>query len=81
MVVVNLSTQRLDKIYATDVLLSPEESHTEKGAKVICNQIHTISKKFIIEYKYSLTKETMDVIDERLALGIGFVKLEDLENT
>lgn len=67
------------RLYPTDVVLSPEESATRYGAKVICNQIHTVAKSMIIDFKYRLSPEMMREIDERLLLGVGIIKIEDLE--
>jgi len=67
------------RLYPTDVVLSPEESGTRYGAKVICNQIHTVAKSMIIDFKYRLSPGTMREIDERLLLGVGIIKIEDLE--
>ena len=68
------------KLYPTDVILTPEESGTKFGAKVLCNQIHTIDKPMIIDFKYRLSPATMREIDERLLLGVGIIKIEDLES-
>jgi mRNA-degrading endonuclease toxin of MazEF toxin-antitoxin module len=65
------------KLYPTDVLLSPEESKTKYGAKVLCNQIHTIDKKQILDIKYHFSLPTMREIDKKLLLGIGLIKIED----
>ena len=65
------------KLYPTDVLLSPEESKTKYGAKVLCNQIHTIDKRQILDIKYRLSLPTMREIDKKLLLGIGLIKIED----
>lgn len=67
------------RLYPTDVVLNPEESGTRYGAKVICNQIHTVAKSMIIDFKYHLSPVTMREIDERLLFGVGIVKIEDLE--
>lgn len=67
------------RLYPTDVVLSPQESGTRYGAKVICNQIHTVAKSMIIDFGYRLSAETMREIDESLLLGVGIIKIEDLE--
>jgi len=67
------------RLYPTDVVLNPAESGTKYGAKVICNQIHTVTKTMIVDFKYHLSPETMREIDERLLLGVGIVRIEDLE--
>lgn len=66
------------RLYPTDVLLSPRESQTQYGAKVICNQIHTVHKSRILAHKYTLSAETMHKIDGRLLMGIGLVKWEEI---
>lgn len=68
----------LTRLYPTDVLLTPRESQTKYGAKVICNQIHTVHKSRILDHKYALSAETMHKIDGRLLMGIGLIKWEDV---
>ena len=77
LIITTLKTPAQPKLYPTDILLSPEESKTVFGARVICNQIHTINKKQILELKYHLSPTTMREIDKRLLLGIGLIKIED----
>lgn len=77
-IITTLKSSKSPKLYPTDLLLAPKESKTKFGAKVICNQIHTLHKSLIIDYKYHLSSETMRKIDERLLLGIGIIKIEDL---
>jgi mRNA-degrading endonuclease toxin of MazEF toxin-antitoxin module len=67
------------KDYPWQVILSPEESQTEHGAIIICNQIHTIPKENIRGHKYTLSDATMEEVNEKLMLGIGVAKIEDLE--
>ncbi|MCI0698732.1 type II toxin-antitoxin system PemK/MazF family toxin [candidate division KSB1 bacterium] len=66
-------------LYPTDVLLTPQESKTQYGAKVICNQIHTIDKSQIIDFKYNLSLATMQEINKKPLLGIGIIKIEDFQ--
>jgi len=66
------------RLYPTDVLLTPQESQTDYGAKVICNQIHTVHKSRILAHKYTLSAETMHKIDGRLLMGIGLVEWEEI---
>jgi mRNA-degrading endonuclease toxin of MazEF toxin-antitoxin module len=65
--------------YPWQVILSPEESQTEHGTIIICNQIHTIPKENIRGHKYTLSDATMEEVNEKLMLGIGVAKIEDLE--
>lgn len=67
------------KAYPTHVFLTPEESHTQFGAKVICEWIHTIPKADVIDYAYSLTEATMREIEERLLIALCMEKYEGVE--
>ncbi|HZK56579.1 MAG TPA: type II toxin-antitoxin system PemK/MazF family toxin [Desulfosporosinus sp.] len=80
-VCVNITTKKLSTLYPSDVLIDPNECQNTEGAKVICNQIHTISKERILDYQYSLSSSTMLDINDALMLGIGIVKIEDMETT
>lgn len=77
-VAVNITTDRLDEIYPDNVVLTPEESHTATGAKVLCNQIHTLFKTQIKRAAYRLSETKMQEINDKLLIGVGIVKLEDL---
>ncbi len=72
-----LTTRRLEKHHPADVRISKEENATNRDAKAICSQIHTIPKRNIIELKYVLSQSTMDEIDQKLLFGIGLVPLEN----
>lgn len=65
--------------YPTHVFLTPEESQTQFGAKVICEWIHTIAKDNVIDYAYSLTEATMRDIDDRLIIALCMEKYEEVE--
>ncbi len=64
-------------LYPTDVILSPQETKTPCGAKALCNQIHTIDKLQIIDFKYKLSPATRLEINKRLLIGIGLIKGDD----
>lgn len=78
-ILTSIKKDKKPKSYPWQVILSPEESKTEEGAVIICNQIHTIPKDRVIEYKYFLSDATMREVDQKLMLGVGIVKIEDLE--
>lgn len=65
-IITTLKSTSPPKLYPTDVLLTPQESQTKYGAKVLCNQIHTINKQQKIDLKYELSAATMREIDKRL---------------
>jgi len=78
-VITTIKEKKEIKDYPWQVILSPQESRTEHGAIIICNQIHTIPKDNIIEHKYTLSDATMKEVNAKLMLGIGIAKIEDLE--
>lgn len=75
-----LTTQRLQLIFPTDVLVTEQECGRVGGVKIMCNQIHTIPKKDIISYEYKLSDVTMEAVGEKSLLGVGIVKIEELES-
>jgi mRNA-degrading endonuclease toxin of MazEF toxin-antitoxin module len=79
LILTSIKKDKKPKLYPWQVILSPEESRTENGAIIICNQIHTIPKDRVLEYRYSLSDATMREVDQKVMLGIGKVKIEDLE--
>lgn len=68
-----LTTKNLDKRYAWDVLLSPEESHSAAGVRVVLSELHTIMKEWVIEHAYDLRPETMKEVDKALLVSLGIV--------
>ena len=77
-----LTTLKPDKPrrkYPWEVLVSPNESRTQHGVAIICNQIHTIPKDWIIDYAYDLSVATMEEVDQKVLFGVGLVKIEELE--
>lgn len=74
-----LTTQRADCLYPWEVFVSEEECGFPGGVKVKCHQIHTIPKEDILDFAYKLSDVTMEEIDQKLLLGVGIVKLEELE--
>ena len=68
------------KRYPTHVFLTPQESHTPFGAKVICEWIHTIPKDSVIKYAYMLTEATMREIEDRLLIALGMERYEAIES-
>jgi mRNA-degrading endonuclease toxin of MazEF toxin-antitoxin module len=77
--ITSLKEHERRKKYPTDVFLTPEESHTEFGAKVICAWIHTIPKSSVTDYAYSLTEATMREIEDRLIIALCMERYEEIE--
>ncbi|MDQ2912265.1 MAG: type II toxin-antitoxin system PemK/MazF family toxin [Chloroflexota bacterium] len=71
-----VTTKNLESKYPWDVLLSPAESHSATGARVVLSELHTIMKEWVIEHKYDLTPETMRAVDKALLVSLGLVDLK-----
>lgn len=74
-----LTTQRVERLYPWDVFVSEEECGHPGGVRVMCDHIHTIPKDDILDLAYKLSDVTMEEIDQKLLLGVGIVKVEELE--
>ena len=70
-----LTTKNLESNYPWDVLLSPEESKSPSGVRVILSELHVVMKEWVIEHAYDLRPETMRAVDKALliALGLGSI--------
>lgn len=79
-VAVNITTKNLERVYDWDVFLSSEECGRPGGAKVMCNQIHTYLKTEIKAAPYSLSQIRIEELNEKLSLGVGIIKTEDLKS-
>ncbi len=80
-VAVNITTRNLERVYDDwNIFLSPEESGTPDGAKVICSQIYTHIKAQIKAAPYRLSQARMEELDKKLLLGVGIIKAEDLRS-
>lgn len=74
-----ITTKKLKNIYPWEVYLSPQECQSSEGAKVQCNKIYTIPKDWIEKNVYTLSDATMQEINQKLLLGVGLAKYEDME--
>jgi mRNA-degrading endonuclease toxin of MazEF toxin-antitoxin module len=71
--VVLLTTTPMKRSYMTDVVVPRSESGSAEDVRAICGQVHTIPADRLVKYRYALSAETMQKIDEALAYGIGLV--------
>ena len=67
------------RVPAWKVFVSPTESHTDYGVFVDCGLIFTFPMADVLDYQYTLQPDTMRKVDEALAYGVGFLKVEDLK--
>lgn len=59
------------------MLVPPDEHEAEADVWATRTEVWTISIDNLIEYKYALSRETMDRIDVALAIGLGMVREDD----
>lgn len=60
------TTEWLERQYPWEVHVSAEESHSERGIRVLCGQVHTFPKSTIKKYTYRLSTPTMREVDKAL---------------
>jgi mRNA-degrading endonuclease toxin of MazEF toxin-antitoxin module len=70
-----LTTKNLGTNYPWDVLLSPEESKSQAGVRVILSELHVVMKEWVIEFAYDLRPETMRAVDKALLVALGLVSI------
>jgi mRNA-degrading endonuclease toxin of MazEF toxin-antitoxin module len=68
-----LTTKNLETRYPWDVLLSPEESQSTTGVRVVLSELHTIMKEWVIKHAYDLRPETMQSVDKALLVALGLL--------
>jgi mRNA-degrading endonuclease toxin of MazEF toxin-antitoxin module len=73
------TTEWLERNYPWEVHVSAEESHSERGIRVLCGQIHTFPKSTVKRYTYRLSAPTMREIDKAVlrSLSIAAMLTED----
>jgi mRNA-degrading endonuclease toxin of MazEF toxin-antitoxin module len=73
------TTEWLERNYPWEVHVSAEESHSQRGVRVLCGQLHTFPKSTVKRYTYRLSAPTMREIDKAIlrSLSIAAVFTED----
>mgnify|MGYP001576034596 CR=1 FL=1 len=70
-IVAPLTSQRMEKIYPVEVLLTLNNADVDKDSKVLLSQIRTIDKRRLIKKMGNVNLETIELIDEALKISLG----------
>jgi len=58
-------------LHSWNVFVSPEESQSEFGIKIICNEIYSVEKNNILREAYKLPHEKIKEMDRKLLVALG----------
>ncbi len=70
-IVAPLTSQRIEKIYPVEVLLTFENADVETDSKVLLNQIRAIDKTRLIKKIGTINLAAMEQINEALKISLG----------
>jgi mRNA interferase MazF len=70
-IIAPLTSQKIEKIYPIEVLLTKKNSGVEKNSKVLLNQIRAIDKRRLQQKITNVNKETMSKINQALKISLG----------
>lgn len=73
--ILKLTTKNPTSSYPTDVYVPPDECGHDNGVRIIANQPHTILKKRLIGYRYTLSKSTIKEMDLAIVISTGIVDM------
>jgi len=62
------------KVFEWDVFVSPGESRSQFGIKIVCKEIHVVEKSRIISPIYKLPDRKIAEMDRKLFWAIGLPK-------
>jgi mRNA interferase MazF len=74
-IVAPITSQKLEKIYPFEVLLTMKNSGLEKGSKALLNQIRAVDKKRLLRRLGKVDTETVFKIDEAIKISLGLLKV------
>ncbi|MDP4197982.1 MAG: type II toxin-antitoxin system PemK/MazF family toxin [Bacteroidota bacterium] len=70
-----ITSKRLDRILSVEVLIEAPEGGLKSDSKVLLLQTRSIDKSRIVGVYGSLSQETMNRVDQALAIATGLMKL------
>ena len=75
LVVLPITSQKVDRIHPFEVFLDPEPCGLDLPSKVMANQVRTVDKSRVVGMYGIADAETMKRIDAALQLTLGLVEL------
>lgn len=74
-IVAAISSQFDDRLYPTEVLVTPPEGGLRDPSVVMLNQIRSVDRRRLISRLGSLAPTTMTLVDQALKISVGLVRL------
>ena len=74
-IVAAITSQKGERLYPTEVSLSPEESGLPKNSIVLLNQIRTIDKNRLAEKIGNVPADALRAINRALAISVGLLEV------
>jgi mRNA interferase MazF len=74
LVVLPITSQKVDRIYPFEVLIDHEACGLDHASKAMANQARTVDKKRVVGTYGIADKETMDKVNDVLKLTLGLVE-------
>ena len=74
-IIAPITSQKLDKIYPIEVLLTPENSGIEKKSKVLLNQVRAVDKRRLVRKVGFIDDKTMAHVDDALKISLGLERI------
>ena len=73
-IIAPVTSQKLEKVYPFEVLLTRKSSGLEKESKALLNQIRAIDKKRLVKRMGKTDTETLSRVDEAIKISLGLIK-------
>ena len=74
-IVAPITSQKTEKLYPIDVLLTKENSGLEKRSKVLLSQIRALDKSRLVKKVGKLNDSALEQVDEALKMSLGLIGL------
>ncbi len=74
-IIAPITSQKPDKIYPIEILLTPVNSGIEKESKVLLNQIRAVDKRRLVRKLGFVDEKTMSLLDAALKISLGLEKI------
>jgi mRNA interferase MazF len=72
-IIAPVTSQKTEKIYPFEVLLTKKGYGLDKDSKILLNQIRAIDKKRLVKKIGKLDEETINKLDEALKISLGLM--------
>ncbi len=75
-IIAPLTSQKLEKVYPFETLISRGTSGLEKDSKALLNQVRAIDKKRLVKKLGRANEETINELNEAIKISLGLIKID-----